>query len=517
MCYYTEGVNQLSRTEVRKDLDEIELLITGTSLSELDDIKILASFYPVKPRVDLKIPEHLKQQQLMAPDADSREVGDLPFAELLEFLRLVEVVRPDLHDAEREREQLESKYMVRTSSFNLLFLYSYCFSYFLLCGLSVQSIRDNFVAETVRQNCNNKQRYNYLRALQVLLCRKIAQYSFLGHHSSMLSDLLTVLEEKGSAVELLDQAVKAMEAVKVSIAENPATLFLPTTPSLVTSVTVKRPGGSTVLLHAGMRMDTPFGAGVVRAIRVTGIKAVEIDLPFGLLYSTPQEAIQWFSFVNDDSCVSAVNKSDDKYKNTKGSNRYLFHRWQDERCGLYLPLDVQNNIITHKDVVSRVDAAALVAQEQRLKSENQCKSAAAAAFTLAPADSFLSQLTNDMESEEEDEDDTNMDIDGNDADEENGTATGTVTGTEEGDKGEFGTSPSVLRRSANGLIDVQARNVVSDCLPYLFASSGELACTQYALVMCSFLFYYFNCPSCVCFLAYRIFGCRERKYLNFPQ
>jgi hypothetical protein len=114
------GVSQLSRSEVRKDLDEIEVLVTGVSLGALDDIKVLASFYPVKPRIELKIPEHLKaaqrsqqqQQQLLAADADNRDAGDLPFAELLEFLRLVEVVRPDLLDAEREREQLEGKYMV---------------------------------------------------------------------------------------------------------------------------------------------------------------------------------------------------------------------------------------------------------------------------------------------------------------------------------------------------------------------------------------------------------------------
>ena len=101
---------------MRKDLDEIELLAGGASLAGLDDLRILPSIYPVKPRTDLKIPEHLRAAQRAAQQAAAAAVesrDDTPMAELLEFLRLVEVVRPDILDAEREREQLESKYLVR--------------------------------------------------------------------------------------------------------------------------------------------------------------------------------------------------------------------------------------------------------------------------------------------------------------------------------------------------------------------------------------------------------------------
>lgn len=91
------------------------MLSGGASLAGLDDLRILPSVYPVKPRVELKIPEHLRAaqraaQQAAAAAAETRD--DSPMSELLEFLRLVEVVRPDILDAEREREQLESKYLV---------------------------------------------------------------------------------------------------------------------------------------------------------------------------------------------------------------------------------------------------------------------------------------------------------------------------------------------------------------------------------------------------------------------
>lgn len=91
-------------------------------VTDLDGIKILPSYYPVKPRLELKVPEHIRAAQRAAA-AQAQQVaverereGDIPFAELLEFLRLAEVVRPDILDAEREREQLEAKYLVIESS-----------------------------------------------------------------------------------------------------------------------------------------------------------------------------------------------------------------------------------------------------------------------------------------------------------------------------------------------------------------------------------------------------------------
>lgn len=111
MLDVSAGVSKLTRTEVRSDLEEIEVLASGGLLAALEDIRVLPSVYPVKPRLELKIPEHLRAaqraQQLAAGEDSQGAAG-----ELLEFLRLVEVVRPDILDGEREREQLECKYMV---------------------------------------------------------------------------------------------------------------------------------------------------------------------------------------------------------------------------------------------------------------------------------------------------------------------------------------------------------------------------------------------------------------------
>lgn len=115
------GVNKLTRTEVRKDLDEIDQL-SGAALAELDDLRILPSFYPVKPRVELKIPEHSRSAQRAVQLTVIENKDDTPMGDLLEFLRLVEVVRPDILDAERERERLECKYLVRL----ICYFHPYC-------------------------------------------------------------------------------------------------------------------------------------------------------------------------------------------------------------------------------------------------------------------------------------------------------------------------------------------------------------------------------------------------------
>ena len=110
-------MTKLTGFEVREDLEEIETLIMGIPLKELDGLRVLSSVYPVKPRIELKIPEHMKAAQRQAQLAqemvgEDSVIGDIPLAELLEFFRLVEIVRPDILDGEREREQLESRYMV---------------------------------------------------------------------------------------------------------------------------------------------------------------------------------------------------------------------------------------------------------------------------------------------------------------------------------------------------------------------------------------------------------------------
>lgn len=255
----------------------------------------------------------------------------------------------------------------------------------------------------------------------------------------MLSDLLTVLEEKSAAVSRLEDATKELESIKSSVQAQPAA-YRVRAPETSACVAVKRSDGSVVLLQAGMRMDTPFGAGVVRSVRLAGVKAVEIGLQFGMLYASPAEAVQWFSFVNDESCAAVLNESEGSKSD---SNRFLVHRWQEERRGLFLPLDVQRNVLSHPEVVARVEAEAASHAEKRLKTlhENQSE--------LLVVDN--TQLTGDI------------------------VDSGDEMDVEEEREEEAAVVPEpALTTSANGLLDSLAREAISECLPYLFVEPGIL-------------------------------------------
>ena len=126
------GVHSLSRTEIKKDLAEIipsvdEIEIKGSDsdsdISSVDSRDIRSSHYPVKPRTTPKcIPKkaqdkffNLIQQnkqsnvkkKVVITDFENEQV-----IETLELLKLMEKVRPELFEAEKSREKLETQYQV---------------------------------------------------------------------------------------------------------------------------------------------------------------------------------------------------------------------------------------------------------------------------------------------------------------------------------------------------------------------------------------------------------------------
>lgn len=109
---YVLGVRPLSRNEIKKDLCEIECFDKSDSESvvsvQSDDV--LPSSYPVKPRRHLRVQRERSSQRAKDPkeqDAEQTSVEDA-----IEFLRIVESARPEIFDAEREREDLEIRYQV---------------------------------------------------------------------------------------------------------------------------------------------------------------------------------------------------------------------------------------------------------------------------------------------------------------------------------------------------------------------------------------------------------------------
>lgn len=107
------GVRALSRHEVKKDLYEIEYFDKSDSDSSSSVLSedIIASSYPVKPRRHPKARVELKPSGVVK-DIESDQIN---MEETIEFLRLVETVKPEIYEAEKEREILEIRYQVWSS------------------------------------------------------------------------------------------------------------------------------------------------------------------------------------------------------------------------------------------------------------------------------------------------------------------------------------------------------------------------------------------------------------------
>ena len=126
---YCEGVTVLSKSEIKKDIKEIERCLNSDSDSDstIKSEDILPSTYPVKPRrtpkPSLKSLKH--PSQMDENEQDNSEVGN---DEAFEFLKAVEASRPDIFDAEKEREKLEIQYLVILmyfSSFDFMLIHSF--------------------------------------------------------------------------------------------------------------------------------------------------------------------------------------------------------------------------------------------------------------------------------------------------------------------------------------------------------------------------------------------------------
>jgi hypothetical protein len=123
----------LSRIEIKKDLTDIDCSLqsdTESVISVASD-EVLNSTYPVKPRRyprQKQLQHHHQQQQqqqqqqqaeqlqqrnnkplLIQKDSD---IDPNSIEETIDFLRVVEIAKPEIYEAEREREELEIKYHV---------------------------------------------------------------------------------------------------------------------------------------------------------------------------------------------------------------------------------------------------------------------------------------------------------------------------------------------------------------------------------------------------------------------
>ena len=110
------GVRPLSRNEIKKDLNDIDTSALSDNESTMSVLSedILNSSYPVKPR---RFPKSKQNEISSQRNKNSLpKESDLDFnnvEETIDFLRVVEAAKPDIFEAEKERENLEIQYQVR--------------------------------------------------------------------------------------------------------------------------------------------------------------------------------------------------------------------------------------------------------------------------------------------------------------------------------------------------------------------------------------------------------------------
>jgi hypothetical protein len=121
---FTLGVRPLSRIEIKKDLNDIDSSLQSDteSIVSVASDDVLNSTYPVKPRRyprQKQLQHHQQQQQLAEQRSKSlmvqkeSDIDPNSIEETIDFLRVVEIAKPEIYEAEREREELEIKYHVR--------------------------------------------------------------------------------------------------------------------------------------------------------------------------------------------------------------------------------------------------------------------------------------------------------------------------------------------------------------------------------------------------------------------
>jgi SOS-response transcriptional repressor LexA len=111
----SSGVRPLSRNEIKKDLNDIDFSALSDNESTISVLSedILNSSYPVKPRRYPKSkqnetpPQRVKQSVPKESDVDLNNIE-----ETIDFLRVVEAAKPEIFEAEKERENLEIQYQV---------------------------------------------------------------------------------------------------------------------------------------------------------------------------------------------------------------------------------------------------------------------------------------------------------------------------------------------------------------------------------------------------------------------
>ena len=176
---------------------------------------------------------------------------------------------------------------------------------------------------------------NHIRTLQGIFIKSLMQYAANSHELTILCDIVSALQQKNDATDVISAAVENIS--ELSNADLGEIEF----PDQSAELVVGAASGHSVLLQAGGKLQTPFGAGTILTLYPKS-RTVKISLPYGIVYSSIAEAIQWFSYAND------------HFGSPRGFSSFLIDRWERTTTGLHLSSEIEKDIINNKELYSEV-------------------------------------------------------------------------------------------------------------------------------------------------------------------
>lgn len=270
------GVRPLTRSEIKKDFGIIE----ANYDSDNSDVSVssgeaISSSYPVKPRNFAKAPRReIELQAMSIPQSHIDIGGGISMDDAIAFMKAVEVARPEIFEAERQRENLEIRY---------------------------QAIREMSLSKSKSFLGRKKEQKNFIRAAQGMCRNRLNYFGALCQKNSMLYDLIVSLQQKKQAISMLKNCFSSLEENSKS--------------NLLQKITDNDINQDAVHFYKHQSLSTPMGEGTIININVKE-EMLAIRISFGVMYSTFASVASWVSDAPNAMASLDRNHADN-----------LCHRW----------------------------------------------------------------------------------------------------------------------------------------------------------------------------------------------
>jgi len=250
------GVRPLTRNEIKRDINLIESYYDSDSDCSVSSSEAISSSYPVKPRNYPKLPkrDEMLLQAKVVPHSHIDIGAGMSMDDSAEFMKAVEMARPDVFEAEKQREELEIRY---------------------------QAMREMSISHSEAFLTTKREQKNFIRAMQGFCRNHCQHFDVLSQKNSMLYDMIKSLQHKKQGLNFFGKSLAELEQHDE---EDEAD----------TSEAPSDDKSGVFHFYKNQCVSTPMGLGSIMSIDASEEK-VSIKLPFGIMYSSFASVISWCS------------------------------------------------------------------------------------------------------------------------------------------------------------------------------------------------------------------------------